>query len=146
MFASLTLGVIFRYVLKSPLSWSTELSIICLTLITFIGTSITVKQKQSASVGIVMDKLPHKLRNPLLLLGILIMILFCGFLFYLSINWLNQPTIMSKKSTDLNIPMFYPYLIIPISFLFITFHSFVLFINELFQIKKGKDNTIVEEF
>ena len=44
---SLTLGVLFRYIFKNPLSWSDEISMFSFVWLTFVGGSMTIKKKLS---------------------------------------------------------------------------------------------------
>lgn len=119
---SLAGGVLFRYVIKSPLFWSDELAIFCLVWITFIGGSMTLKEKVSPSITILTDSVSAPLKKAILILSNLILLAFVGYVLYLAIDWINMPSIMVQTSTAMKLPKIYFYLSIPISFAFSVIH------------------------
>ncbi|KGX86660.1 TRAP transporter small permease [Pontibacillus marinus] len=131
IFVSLTLSVIFRYFLDNPLEWSSELSLYGLAWTTFIGASITIKRQQSAAVTMVYEKVPEKVQKGLKVFIQLVVVCFAAYMFYISFGWITQPTISSQKSLGMEIPLFYPYLCVPIGFLFMTIHSLYLLLDSI---------------
>lgn len=123
MLVSLAAGVFFRYVLKSPLTWSDEIAIFALVWLTFIGGSMSIKTQNAAAVTIFIDKLNGVLKTFLTGIGLLIVLIFAAYILYLSIGWLSSPNILVQRSSSMNLPMIYAYLSVPVSFLFITIHS-----------------------
>ncbi|ESU71804.1 MULTISPECIES: TRAP transporter small permease [Geobacillus] len=138
MLISLSLGVVYRYLLSSPLTWSEEVSIFSLVWLTFIGGSMSIKRKEYAAVTIVMDKLQDRVRKRLLSLSFLIVFVFVLYIFYLAILWVSSPTIMLQYSNAMRLPMIIPYLSVPVSFLFMVIHSLDLFLSQGFQ-KRGEE-------
>lgn len=137
MLVSLFLGVLYRYAFKSPLLWSDETAIFSLVWLTFIGGSMGIKQQQSAAVTLLMDKFYGKTRMILLGFGLLVVLLFVSFIFYLSINWLSSPNILIQKSNSMQMPMIFPYLSIPVSFIFIAVHSLDLLVKNFKSTKEA---------
>ncbi|WP_017729162.1 TRAP transporter small permease [Halalkalibacterium ligniniphilum] len=131
MFVSLTAGVFFRYYFNSPLFWSDEIAIFTLIWLTFIGGSMSIKRQQSAAVTIFVDKLNEQYRKVVVTLGFLIILVFCIFLLCYSFIWLSSPNIGLQTSSSIQIPMIYPYLCVPLGFLFMSVHSIHLFIQSL---------------
>ncbi|MCP1143523.1 TRAP transporter small permease [Lysinibacillus endophyticus] len=121
LLVSLAAGVLFR-TLKSPLFWSDELAIFCLVWITFIGGSMGLKQNASPSITIVTDLLPKQAKKVVLAISNLLLLVFVGYILYLAFEWINMPNIMIQTSTAMNMPKFYFYLSIPVSFVFMVIH------------------------
>jgi TRAP-type C4-dicarboxylate transport system permease small subunit len=131
MFVSLTAGVFFRYYLNSPLFWSDEFAIFTLIWLTFLGGSMSVKRQQTAAVTILVDKLNDTLRKIVASFGFLIIFIFCLFVVYYSFIWLSSPNIALQKSNSMQIAMIYPYLSVPLGFLFMSIHSIYLLLLSL---------------
>ncbi|MFC0295911.1 TRAP transporter small permease [Geobacillus jurassicus] len=137
MLVSLSLGVVYRYVLSSPLTWAEEVSIFSLVWLTFIGGSMSLKRKEYAAITIVMDKLQGKAKIWLLGLSFFIVFVFVLYIFYLAFKWISSPTIMLQYSNAMRLPMIIPYLSVPVSFLFMIVHSLDLLLNHGLQ-RKGE--------
>ncbi|MED4583243.1 TRAP transporter small permease [Brevibacillus choshinensis] len=131
MTLSLVAGVVFRYFLNSPLSWSDEAAMFSLVWVTFLGGSICIKRDQLAAVSFVTDRFSGKTRQVLLSLGLFIVILFCLFFLYLSLNWITSPTMSFERSDALELPMIIPYSIVPIGTCFMTIHFIHTFLHGL---------------
>lgn len=129
MLISLSAGVLYRYILNSPLKWSDETAIFSLVWLTFIGGSMSIKRQDSAAVSIFMDKLKGKIRKVLFGLGIAVLAAFIIYIFYLSLTWLSSPNIAIQRSSSMGMPMIYAYASIPVSFFFMFIHTFELFVN-----------------
>lgn len=137
MLVSLAAGVFFRYVLKSPLTWSDETAIFALVWLTFIGGSMSIKKQNAAAVTIFMDKLKGGLKTLLAGMGLLIVLIFAAYILYLSIGWLSSPNILVQRSSSMNLPMIYAYLSVPVSFLFITIHTLDLLAKNFGKEQEG---------
>ncbi|MFP3916747.1 TRAP transporter small permease [Lysinibacillus telephonicus] len=122
---SLAGGVLFRYVLKSPLFWSDELAIFCLIWITFIGGSMSLKENASPSITLLTDLMPKKFEKYIKVLSNIILLAFVAYILYLAIEWISMPNILVQTSTAMNMPKIYFYLSIPISFVFSVIHVLV---------------------
>lgn len=127
------LGVIFRYVLNEPLFWAGEVSIFLLIYITFLGGSLGLKYKMQASVSIVTDYLPEKVKKIVFIVGHLFMLLFMAIILFYCFKWISSPNVAIQKSSALLLPMWIPYTIIPVGFSFATIHI----LNNLLEIIKG---------
>ncbi len=137
MLFSLAAGVVYRYVLKSPLVWSDEVAIFSLIWLTFIGGSMSVKLGRTAVVTIFVDKFTGKVKKFLLGLSVLIVLVFAVYLLYLSLQWLSSPNILVQRSNSMNMPMIYAYLSVPVSFLFIAIHAVDLLARHFRQETEG---------
>lgn len=136
MFASLAGGVIFRYFFNSPLHWAEETAIYSLAWTTFVGGSMTIKEKQSATISMLIDRFSGKTYSVLVTICNLIVFVFSIVILLLSIKWINSPYILFEKSSAMQLPMIIPYLSVPVGFCFMTTHSMSIFLEDLLDSKK----------
>jgi TRAP-type C4-dicarboxylate transport system permease small subunit len=54
------LGVLFRYVLLSPLTWPEEVARLCLVWITFLGTYLAYRRKLHISIDVIRTRLSRR--------------------------------------------------------------------------------------
>lgn len=120
---SLSAGVLYRYVLSAPLTWSDEVAIFSLAWLTFIGGSMGIKRGHAASITLLMDRVHGKVKTILMGMSFFLVLGFVAYLLYLSFVWLSSPNIMVQRSGSMGLPMIIPYLSVPVSFLFITIHT-----------------------
>lgn len=128
---SLSAGVLFRYVLSTPLSWSDEAAVFSLIWLTFIGGSMGIKRQDSAAISILIDKLKGKAKQIVFATGVFILFSFIVYILYLSIGWLSSPNIYIQRSSSMGMPMIYAYLSVPVSFVFMMIHTLNLFVNTM---------------
>ena len=67
--------VLCRYVLKSPLPWSTDILRLAFTYLVFWGAAWCVREKGNLNVDVLLTAMPVKLRR---LVEILINVILCG--------------------------------------------------------------------
>ena len=84
------LNVILRYVLKTGFPWSEELATSCFVWTTFIGAAACYKQRTLLGVEILVNRMPLKAQNVVKIITDVIMIVLCGYLFYLSILYVRR--------------------------------------------------------
>ncbi|MGJ9384409.1 TRAP transporter small permease [Salipaludibacillus sp. CF4.18] len=137
MFLSLFLGVVFRYVLSSPLIWANEMATFSLVWLTFIGGSMGVKQQESAAVTFLVDKVRGVTRKIIISMGLFSVIVFSFFMLYVCYQWLSSPNIAVQQSTAMQMPMIIPYISVAVGFVFIFIHSVYLFSASLFAEEGG---------
>ncbi|MYL32102.1 TRAP transporter small permease subunit [Pontibacillus yanchengensis] len=130
-----TLAVAFRYVLQSPLSWAGEISVFLLIWISFIGGSLGLKYKSQAAVTIVVEYIPENIKRMVMIVGHICMLLFLFILIYYSFTWILSPSVSYQKSTTLLVPMWIPYMAVPLGLTFAAVHL----LSNLFDIfQKGE--------
>jgi TRAP-type C4-dicarboxylate transport system permease small subunit len=133
MLVSMVLGVLFRYVLNAPLTWSGEITIFALVWVTFIGGSMSIKKQQAVAVTLLTDKLTGNARKIVIVLGLFLSVVFTVILCCLSIKWILSPNIFVQKSDSIQVPMIYAYLSVPVGILFMAIHSIHLFLESLWK-------------
>ena len=119
----ISIGVFFRYVLRSSLPWIPELTRFMLVAISMFGAVLAVDRNEHVSVSIVYEKLPAKIK---MILDIIRILLF-GYLAYLFIIAGIPHAQAGGGAQFTGIPLFYPRMIIPVSGVMII----VFLLNEL---------------
>lgn len=112
--------VLCRYVLKSPLPWSTDILRLAFTYLVFWGAAWCVREKGNLNVDVLLTAMPVKLRR---LVEILINVILCGF-FVLLMVYGGQfaKSGLSQTTSYLPIPMTAYYASIPSAALVMLFY------------------------
>ncbi|AZV44801.1 TRAP transporter small permease [Peribacillus asahii] len=126
---ALAAGVLYRYVLNAPLTWSDETAIFSLVWLTFIGGSMSIKHQDAPAITLLMDKMKGITKKVLETIGLLTVLAFTVYIFYLACIWLSSPNILVQKSSSMQMPMIIAYLSVPVSFFFMMIHSIDVLIN-----------------
>ncbi len=116
----IAVAVVFRYFLHDPIFWANEASIFMMAWITFIGGSLGLKYKSQASITFLVDRLSNRGKRIFEILSYMIIIVFMSLLLYLSYEWVFSAT--HQKSSSMRIPMWIPYLSVPVGLTFATIH------------------------
>lgn len=128
----IAVAVIFRYFLNAPIFWAGEASIFMMAWITFIGGSLGLKYKSQASVTFMVDRFSENGRRVLGITSHILILIFMAILLYLSYQWVLSAS--HQKSTSMRIPMWIPYLSVPVGLTF----AFIHLITHLFDLLKGE--------
>jgi TRAP-type C4-dicarboxylate transport system permease small subunit len=116
------LQVIFRYVLKAPLSFSEELARYMFVWSVAMGSALALRKRQHIGVEVVVEWLPVRVRDKVKTVGGLFNLLFFGLLVWYGFVMVGAT--MDQLSPALLLPMGYVYLAIPTS-------GIVLFVCEI---------------
>lgn len=115
-------AVTFRYFLKDPIPWASEVSIYLFIWFSFIGGSWGLKYGTQASVTFLVDALSENKQRILRIVQDIIMLLFLFIILFYASKWVMLPSTMLQKSTSLGMPMWIPYSAVPIGILFAVIH------------------------
>ena len=126
---SIILGVVFRYFLNNPLTWTDELAIYMLIWLTFVGGSMSVKNEQAASLDLLFEKVGEEVQRIFKIVGYGSVIIFSVIVTYMAIKWISNPSVLTQISPGLKISMFLPYLSIPFGLFCLSIHA----LNHLVQ-------------
>ncbi|MFJ7738728.1 TRAP transporter small permease [Lysinibacillus sp. NPDC097287] len=126
---SIVLGVVFRYFINSPLTWTDELAIYMLIWLTFVGGSMSVKNGKAASLDLVFEKVNVLWQRIFLIVGYTFVTVFSTIVTYMAVKWISNPAVLTQISPGLKISMFLPYLSIPFGLFCLTIHA----VNHLVQ-------------
>lgn len=123
-------NVISRYGFNYTPIWSEELSRFLVVWSIFIGVSIGVRKNQHIGVDALIRFLPHKLLLASEILLNLIGVVVIGALIYTSIDFLKQTMEFEQLSPAMRIPMYIPYIAMPVGLSF----SIIHFINNIVKL------------
>ena len=106
-------GVFFRYVLNNPISWAGELARYLMVSITFLGSSLAIRNRSHAGLTFFLELMPKKIRLIILQIGHLLIIGFLLVMLYESFKlaFIEGPT---QLAPTLRIPMTYAFASLPI--------------------------------
>jgi len=111
-------NVVARYVFDSSLTWAAELTIFLFLWSTFFGAAYCFKEDAHISISILIDKVSASTAKKLMLLSHTITFIFLAAVSYYGYYYLELVIELEEMSIDLEIPMWIPYLVIPIAFAF----------------------------
>lgn len=130
--------VLLRNILGSSFSWSGELSRFLLIWVTFLGASAAYKRFEMPAFDLFSDKLSGMKARVLFTIVQIGVLVFSLLAVYIGFTESFSPTVQMQKSPGLGLPMTFPYLAIPIGFLFISIHAITFLV-------KGADAKAVVE-
>jgi TRAP-type transport system small permease protein len=110
------IGVFFRYVLNDSLSWTEEVSRYGLVYVTFIGCSLAVRKGSHIRIDFIDLILPSRARKASKIANDVICLLFFIYMGYKAFQIIG--ILHTTKSTALQVPMSYVYIVIFIGFIF----------------------------
>lgn len=115
------LQIISRFVIQRPITWSEAMLTYMFVWTSFIGASLAVHEKAHFGVELLVNKLPAALSRKLEILVSLLIFAFAGLIFYKGVYlvFANRDQLMPA----LPYAMSWPYLILPISSVFIAVHA-----------------------
>ncbi len=111
-------NVVARYVFDSSLTWASELTIYLFLWSTFFGAAYCFKEDAHISISILLEKVSAPLAKGLMLLSHTVTLVFLGAVAFFGYKYLLLVVELEEMSIDLEIPMWIPYLVIPIAFAF----------------------------
>lgn len=126
------INVVARYIFESSLTWASELTIYLFLWSTFFGAVYCFKKDAHIAVDVFLEKASPKLKKILIITTLLISLVFVGAIGYFGYKYVLLYIDLGEVSVDLNIPLWIPYTVIPISFAFST----IVLIFKLIEIIK----------
>ncbi len=116
-------NVVARYIFESSLTWASELTIYLFLWSTFFGAVYCFKKDAHISVDLLLEKVSPALKKSLILITLLISTIYVAAIAYFGYQYVLLYIDLGEISVDLNIPLWIPYVVVPISF---TFSAIVL--------------------
>lgn len=107
-------GVIMRYVFNDARSWVDEVSQYMIIWGTLIGTSVALRNDHHIKVDMVFDKLTRKTKYFVTLFAHAVGVSFGLFVLYYGAGLVNFTHISGQLSTDVGIPLYMVYSILPL--------------------------------
>ena len=119
----LIVNVFFRYVLRNPIIGADELALLLLVWITFLGVCLSIKERNMVAVTFLVEKFPRTISLATQIFIQLSIFLFSVLFLFIGYNWVTSPSIINASSPALQIPIWIPYLLFPISMLIMAIFS-----------------------
>ena len=128
MVTAVFMQVIFRYVLKLPLSWSEELARYAFMWTTFLGASVALRYNSLPNITLGLKLFPEKIRPYLYLITYGLSLLFC---YELVVQGTKITlAVLPDKSPGLDFTIAWAYAALPVGGLFMLIHILYLVAEE----------------
>lgn len=105
-------GVVFRYVLRSPLGWIEEIARYSLVWVTYIGTFLALRRGRHLSINMVVKLCSPWVRKIIAIFARVVMMPFCFVMIFHGAYYAS--VFMNQGTPYLGIPFGYIYLVLPI--------------------------------
>jgi len=143
-------NVVGRYIFESSFTWAGELTIYMFLWSTFFGAVYCFKKDAHIAVDVLLAKAPAKIAKFLTIISIIVAFVYVVAIAYYGYGYVVLYQELEEMSIDLNIPMWIPYVVIPISFAFssvVLIYKFIQTLNtpsNSFKIKTEADELLEE--
>lgn len=117
-------GVIWRRVLNSPFTWMEEVQLACMVWIVFAGATVAFRTGNHVAIEMVVDLFPEKAQKVATYFISVVVVFVLGYLFYVSLGFINIFITSGRLTSILNIPYSLIYAIAPVSFILMIFNYF----------------------
>ena len=108
-------GVVLRYVLGASTVWQTELAVYFLMFAAFVGGAYGLKHGDHVKLDVVVNRLPGRVRLFTNFVAAVLGFLFIAVIGVLSFElWWDAVQTGRRSSTAWNIPLAYPYFMLPL--------------------------------
>jgi len=131
-------NVVARYLFDSSLTWAGELTIYLFLWSVFFGAVYCFKEDAHIAVDVFLLKAPPKVAKILMILTLLISLIFTVAIAYYGYEYLLLYIDLGEMSVDLDIPLWIPFAVIPVSFAF----SSIVLMYRLIETIKTPSNKI----
>lgn len=112
MVTAIVIQIVGRYVFSTTPSWTEEIARMCMAWVTMLGSAALVRRDDHIAVTAMIDACPPALARALLALRDALILVMAGGLTYYGYG---LALIGGRRTSPaLDIPMFYPYLAIPV--------------------------------
>ena len=132
-------GVFLRYVLGASTVWQLELSTYFLMFAAFVGGAYGLRHGDHVNLSLVVDRLPEKVRLYVRLLASILGFVFIFIVALIAYDLWWETTQEGRTSgTAWNVPLTYPYLIVPLGMTLIALQYLVIVVEIFQQIISGQ--------
>ncbi len=107
--------VVFRYVLKIPLLYASELAMLIFAWVSFTGMILAMIDRDHLTIDVLTARVTPKVRLIFLIIDRILILIFSAAVFYYSIAWVKNS--LGAKMPVSGIYYFYSYGIVSLSFL-----------------------------
>lgn len=113
--ATLIFGqTVSRFTINKTPSWTQELAQFIQVYFVYLGASLAIKKKAHIRITALSLVLPKGLHKSFEMVGYIFFLLFCAILSVWGLNLCNEIKNFNQLSASLQLPMFIPYLAVPL--------------------------------
>jgi C4-dicarboxylate transporter DctQ subunit len=143
-------NVVARYAFDYSFTWAAELTVYFFLWSMFFAAVYCFKIDAHITINLFVENVPKKISKIVLVISKIVSIVFLCAVSYYGYEYLLLVIDMEEVSIDLEIPMWIPYMVIPIAFAFSAFRVFEHLIKLIFTpsnklVFKNEHDEIIEE-
>jgi TRAP-type C4-dicarboxylate transport system permease small subunit len=113
LLTSVFMQVVFRYVLRRPLSWSEELARYTFVWISLLGAAAVIPKSLTQGIDLLVKQLPESVQMVVGVITRLLMAVFCAILAFKGYELTG--IVHMQTSAAMSLPMSYVYFAVPVS-------------------------------
>lgn len=110
------INVVARYGFNYSITWASELTVYLFLWSMFFAVAYCFKLGEHISINLLVERVNKKIAKLLILFSYLVTLVFLCAVSYYGYEYLLLVIELEEMSVDLEVPMWIPYLVIPISF------------------------------
>jgi C4-dicarboxylate transporter, DctQ subunit len=138
-------GVVLRYVFGASTVWQLELSTYFLMFAAFVGGAYGLKHGDHVNLSLIVERLPQKTQLYVRLLASVLGFLFVAIVAVIGYSlWWETTEAGRTSGTAWNVPLTYPYLIVPVGMTLIALQYLVIVVQR-FQLLRNNDHPADED-
>ena len=107
-------GVLMRYIMRSPITWQEEVQMLLFLWIVFLGGAGAFRVGSHIAIEILVDALPKKIGGVIERFDVLLQLLILVYLFWQEIQYYNQLIVAGRVTNLLRLPYGAAYAVVPI--------------------------------
>ncbi|CAM3984557.1 TRAP transporter small permease [Lederbergia lenta] len=130
--------VVLRYLFNYSLHWSEEVARYLIIWFIFIGSSIAVREKAHATVDALVIILPNLMKKFFAILANVIAMVFCIVIILSGCKSILNVMQYGSVTPSLGMPMYIPYLAIPVGGTLMLIRFFQIFLDEIRNLRADK--------
>jgi C4-dicarboxylate transporter DctQ subunit len=125
-------NVVGHYVFESSFTWAGELTIYLFLWSVFFGAVYCFKKDAHIAVDVLIAKVPSKVAKILQIISLTVTLIYLVAISYYGYEYVMLYIDLGEVSVDLEIPLWIPYVAVPISFLF----SAIVVVGKIYSVFK----------
>ena len=131
-------GVVLRYVLGASTVWQLELSTYFLMFAAFVGGAYGLRHGDHVNLSLIVDRLPAKAQLYVKLVASILGFVFIAIVAVIAyFLWWETAEAGRTSGTAWNVPLTYPYLIVPLGMTLIALQYLVIVVEFIQRIRTG---------
>lgn len=107
-------GVLKRYLFRSPITWMEEVQMLLFLWVVFLGGSAAFRSGSHIAIEIVVDALPKKIGGIIERIDVLLQLVILGYLFVQEFTYYTQLVSTGKLTNLLRLPYSIAYFVVPV--------------------------------